>query len=72
MIGLKVIVNAWNPVDRFLVWDASVKPVAYVERRGLTVEEANPGLGIVGSYLSMRYGLKIVNGLAGVVTTNKA
>jgi len=70
--GLNVVVNAWNPTDRFLVFDASVKPVAYVERRGLTVEEANPGFGIVGSYLSMRYGLKIVNGLAGVVTTNKA
>jgi hypothetical protein len=70
--GLKVIVNAWNPTDRFLVFDASVKPVAYVERRGLTVEEANPGFGIVGSYLSMRYGLKIVNGLAGAVSVNQA
>ena len=70
--GLKVVVNAWNPTDRFLVWDASSKPVAYVERRGLTVEEANPGFGIVGSYLSMRYGLKIVDGLAGAVTVNQA
>jgi len=67
IFGLKVVVNPWVPVDRVCVMDASVKPVAYVERRGLTVEEANPGFGIVGSYLSMRYGLKLVNPLAGCI-----
>ena len=53
-----------------MVTDSTVKPVAYVERRGLTVEEANPGFGIVGSYLSMRYGLKIINPLSSVIVTN--
>jgi hypothetical protein len=48
-----------------------VGELPYVERRGLTVEEANPGFGIVGSYLSMRYGLKLVNPLGGVVINNK-
>ena len=69
--GLNVVSNAWVPVDKICIMDSSVKPVAYVERRGLTVEEANPGFGIVGSYLSMRYGLKLVNPLGGVVINNK-
>tara|TARA_Y100001951_G_C11278483_1_gene263611 strand:- start:184 stop:1254 length:1071 start_codon:yes stop_codon:yes gene_type:complete len=68
--GLKVYVNAWCPPDRYLVWDETVKPIAYVERRPLTVEEANPGFGIVGSYMSMRYGLKITQPSAGVVMYN--
>ena len=44
--------------------------MAYVERRPLTVEEANPGFGIVGSYMSMRYGLKVTNPSSGVVIYN--
>ena len=67
IFGLNVVANPWVPLDRICVMDSSVKPVAYVERRGLTVEEANPGFGIVGSYLSMRYGMKLVNPLAGVI-----
>ncbi len=68
--GLRVYVNAWCPPDRYFVWDESVKPMAYVERRPLTVEEANPGFGIVGSYMSMRYGLKVTNPSSGVVIYN--
>ena len=49
------------------IFDLSVKPMAYVERRPLTVEEANPGFGIVGSYMSMRYGLKVVRPEAGQI-----
>ena len=51
------------------IWclDLSVKPMAYVERRALTVEEANPGFGIIGSYMSMRYGLKVVRPEAGQI-----
>jgi hypothetical protein len=67
LYGLTVVVNAWVPQGRFGVFDLSVKPMAYVERRPLTVEEANPGFGIVGSYMSMRYGLKIVRPEAGVI-----
>jgi len=69
--GLNIIANPWVPVNKYMVTDSSVKPVAYVERRGLTVEEANPGFGIVGSYLSMRYGLKIINPLSSVIVTNQ-
>ena len=58
LFGLNVFVNAWIPSSRFGVFDMKVKPATYVERRSLTVEEANPGFGIVGSYLSMRYGLQ--------------
>ena len=68
--GLNIISNPWVPVDHYMVTDSSVKPVAYVERRGLTVEEANPGFGIVGSYLSMRYGMKIINPLSSVIVNN--
>ena len=68
--GLRVYVNAWCPPDRYLVWDEATKPMAYVERRPLTVEEANPGFGIVGSYMSMRYGLKVTNPSSGVVIYN--
>ena len=67
LYGLNVVVNAYIPGTRFGVFDMSIKPVAYVERRGLTVEEANPGFGITGSYMSMRYGLKIIRPEAGVV-----
>ena len=70
LYGLNIISNPWVPTNKYCVMDSSVKPVAYVERRGLTVEEANPGFGIVGSYLSMRYGLKIVNALSGVIVKN--
>tara|TARA_Y100000310_G_C20425471_1_gene688828 strand:- start:55 stop:846 length:792 start_codon:yes stop_codon:yes gene_type:complete len=69
--GLKIISNPWVPVNKYMITDSSVKPVAYVQRRGLTVEEANPGFGIVGSYLSMRYGLKIINPLSSVVISNR-
>ena len=48
------------------------KPVAYVERRGLTVEEANPGFGITGSYMSMRYGVKVIRPEAGVIVISDA
>ena len=71
IFGLKVISNPWVPVDKIMITDSTVKPVAYVQRRGLTVEEANPGFGIVGSYLSMRYGLKIINPLSSVIIENQ-
>jgi hypothetical protein len=59
LYGLNVYMNHWIPKDRYGIFDMKVKPVAYVERRGLTVEEANPGFGISGSYMTMRYGLKV-------------
>ena len=67
LYGLNVIVNPFIPSTRYGVFDMKVKPVAYVERRGLTVEEANPGFGITGSYMSMRYGLKVIRPEAGVI-----
>ena len=67
LYGLNVVMNAYIPKNRFGVFDMSVKPMAYVERRGLTVEEANPGFGIMGSYMSMRYGLKIIRPEAGCI-----
>ena len=67
LYGLNVLVNAYIPMTKFGVFDMSVKPMAYVERRGMTVEEANPGFGIVGSYMSMRYGMKIIRPEAGVI-----
>jgi len=70
LYGLNVVMNAWCPSDRILVYDSKVKPMVYVERRPLTVEEANPGFGIVGSYMSMRYGLKVVRPEVGVVIIN--
>jgi len=70
LYGLNVVVNAWCPPDRIFIWDGAQKPMAYVERRPLTVEEANPGFGIVGSYMSMRYGLKVINPASGVVVIN--
>ena len=68
--GLTIVTNAWCPPDRIFMWDSSVKPMSYVERRPLTVEEANPGFGIVGSYMSMRYGLKVTSPMSGVVIIN--
>tara|TARA_R110002110_G_scaffold197825_2_gene407951 strand:+ start:2302 stop:3378 length:1077 start_codon:yes stop_codon:yes gene_type:complete len=70
--GLNVIVNPFVPSTRYGVFDLKVKPVAYVERRGLTVEEANPGFGITGSYMSMRYGLKVIRAEAGVIVISDA
>ncbi len=67
LFGLNVYMNHYIPKNRFGVFDMSIKPVAYVERRGLTVEEANPGFGITGSYMSMRYGLKVIRPEAGVI-----
>jgi hypothetical protein len=70
--GMNVFVNAYVPMTSFGVFDMSVKPIAYVERRGMTVEEANPGFGIVGSYMSMRYGLKVIRPEAGVIIKSAA
>ena len=70
LYGLTVVMNAWVPSTRFGVFDLSTKPAVYVERRPLTVEEANPGFGIVGSYMSMRYGLKVVRPEVGTVIIN--
>ena len=67
LYGLNVYMNHYIPKSRFGVFDMAVKPVAYVERRGLTVEEANPGFGITGSYMSMRYGLKVIRPESGVI-----
>ena len=67
LYGLNVYMNHWIPKDRFGVFDMKVKPVGYVERRGLTVEEANPGFGITGSYMTMRYGLKVIRPESGVI-----
>tara|TARA_R110001583_G_scaffold4591_3_gene26292 strand:+ start:763 stop:1854 length:1092 start_codon:yes stop_codon:yes gene_type:complete len=67
LYGLNVYMNHWIPKNRYGVFDMKVKPVGYVERRGLTVEEANPGFGITGSYMTMRYGLKIIRPEAGVI-----
>ena len=70
LYGLTVVMNAYVPTGRMGVFDLSVKPAVYVERRPLTVEEANPGFGIVGSYMSMRYGLKVVRPEAGCIIIN--
>lgn len=70
LYGLNVLVNPYIPQSRYGIFDMSVKPASYVERRPLTVEEANPGFGIVGSYMSMRYGLKIVRPETGVIVIN--
>jgi hypothetical protein len=67
LYGLNVFMNHYIPNDRYGVFEMKVKPVAYVERRGLTVEEANPGFGIQGSYMTMRYGLKVIRPEAGVI-----
>ena len=67
LYGLNVLVNPFVPNTRCGIFDMKTKPVAFVERRGLTVEEANPGFGITGSYMSMRYGLKVIRPEAGVI-----
>jgi len=72
LYGLTVVMNAWVPSTRFGIFDLSTKPAVYVERRPLTVEEANPGFGIIGSYMSMRYGLKVVRPEVGVICINGA
>jgi hypothetical protein len=67
LYGLTVVQNAWCPQTRYGIFDTSVKQMAYVERRGVTVEEANPGFGILGSYISLRYGLKVIRPESGFI-----
>ncbi len=67
LFGLTVMQNAWVPSTRYGIFDTSVKKMAYVERRGVTAEEANPGFGILGSYLSLRYGMKIIRPESGLI-----
>ena len=67
LYGLSVIMSAYVPSGHYGIFDTSIKPIAYVERRGLTVEEANPGFGIVGSYMSMRYGFRIIQPEVGYI-----
>tara|TARA_Y100000034_G_scaffold103338_1_gene128793 strand:- start:1649 stop:2431 length:783 start_codon:yes stop_codon:yes gene_type:complete len=70
LYGLTVVMNAYVPTGRMGIFDLSVKPAVYVERRPLTVEEANPGFGIVGSYMSLRYGLKVIRPSTGCIIIN--
>jgi hypothetical protein len=72
LYGLTVVMNAWIPSTRFGIFDLSTPPAVYVQRRPLTVEEANPGFGIIGSYMSMRYGLKVVRPETGCIFINGA
>ena len=72
LYGLQVVMNAWIPSTRFGIFDLSTPPAVYVQRRPLTVEEANPGFGIIGSYMSMRYGLKVVRPETGCIFINGA
>jgi len=72
LYGLTVVMNAWVPSGRIGIFDLSTKPAVYVERRALTVEEANPGFGIIGSYMSMRYGLKVIRPEVGCIIINGA
>lgn len=59
ILGLGIIVNEWIPAGKMLVVDAASKPLAFVERRALTAEEdPAAGFGIVGSFLSQRFGVK--------------
>ena len=67
LFGLTVVQNAWCPQTRYGIFDTSVKQMAYVERRGVTAEEANPGFGILGSYISLRYGLKVIRPESGFI-----
>jgi len=67
LYGMNILVNAYIPPTCYGVFDLASKPMAYVERRPMTVEEANPGFGIVGSYMSMRYGLKVTKPETGVL-----
>lgn len=70
ILGLSIIVNEWIPAGKFVMVDRSVKPLAFVERRALTVEsDKNAQFGIVGSYLSQRFGVKTRYRGAGVYVT---
>lgn len=64
--GLNVIVNEYIEPGKICVVDAGQKPIAMVEIRGLTVEAGGGQFGIVDSYLSHRFGCKVVFQGAGV------
>jgi HK97 family phage major capsid protein len=66
ILGLDVVVNDYMPADRVLVVDRSAKPLAFVERRALTVEAGDATFGIVDSYLSQRFGVGVRYPGAGV------
>lgn len=69
ILGLDVIVNEWVPADKFIVVDRASKPLAFVERRALTVETGNAGFGILDSFLSLRFGVGTRYKGAGVYVT---
>lgn len=59
--GLKVLTNAWVSIGDYYIFDASVRPVAFFEKRPITVEkDARPGFGIIGTWYSARYGVKCI------------
>lgn len=57
LLGLDVVVNDWIDKGKFLIVDTLSKPLAFVERRPLTVEDGEAGFGIVSAYLSQRFGV---------------
>lgn len=58
--GLDVIVNDWAHENELIVVDRSESPLAWVERRPLTIEEGDSGFGIVDSYYSWRGNTKVL------------
>lgn len=69
ILGLDVIVNDWIPADSYVVMDRSVRPIAFVERRPLTVEEGPEQFGIVDSFYSWRGGTATIHRGAGAYLT---
>jgi len=61
--GLAVITNAYVPQGTYYVFDSKIRPIAWYEKRPITVEkDPRAGYGIAGTWYSNRFGVKLVFG----------
>lgn len=59
--GLGIITNPWVSRDDYFVFDSRVKPVAWYEKRPITIEQdPRAGFGLAGTWYSNRFGVTMV------------
>ena len=68
--GLKIMTNAWVTKDRYYIGASAVKPIAWYEKRPITVEQdPRAGFGIAGTWYSNRFGVVLVYPTAFAIIT---
>lgn len=59
--GLGILTNAWVARNNYFVFDSRIKPIAWYEKRSITIEQdPRAGFGLAGTWYSNRFGVTMV------------